>query len=115
MEIIYGSARIKKYCSNFKQAQKKFGLEVATGLFKTLQFIESAKCLNDLICHRPFSFHRLQGDKKHLCSIDIIGRKSKWRLYVIPCDENCGSLVQDFMNNKFEIIHIELKEVKDHG
>lgn len=115
MQIFYDNNKVRKYCTDNKQATKKFGDKTAKRLLKTLLFIEAANSLSDLINYPPFNFHRLKGDKKHLCSIDIEGRKSKWRLYLIPCDVDCISLVEDYTEKQFEIIYLQLKEVIDHG
>lgn len=115
MQIFYGNNQIEKQCTDYKKATKKFGSKAAKGLLKAINFIESASSLDDVIQYRSYCFHRLQGDKKHLCSIDIDGRNSKWRLYLVPCDINCHSLIEEYFEKRFEILHIELKEVKDHG
>lgn len=115
MQIFYANNKVKKCCTDNKKATKMFGDRATRGLLKTIGFIEAAGSLNDLVEYSPLNFHRLQGDKKDLCSVDIMGRKSKWRLYLIPCDGNCASLVEGFMESRFNIIHIQLKEVKDHG
>ncbi|MFW3535520.1 hypothetical protein [Staphylococcus caprae] len=115
MQIIYQSSRVKTVCTNFKKASKKYGNSTALSLMKCIQFINNAESLNDIINHSPFNFHRLQADLKEYCSIDIEGRKSKWRLYIIPIDENYVSLINDYNNKKDEIIHIKVSEVKDHG
>ncbi|AQL56405.1 hypothetical protein [Abyssicoccus albus] len=115
MQIFYGNNKIRKQCTDIKYATKKFGKPTALNLFKVINFIKSAESLNDLIQYPRYSFHPLKRDKKHLCSMDIEGRKSKWRLYVIPCDENCNSLLDGYFDNRNNILHIELIEVNDHG
>lgn len=115
MKIIYGKTQTEKLCTNFKKAQRKYGDKTAISLRKAINFIESATSFEAVMNYGPFHYHRLQGNLKDVCSLDIDGRKSKWRLYVRPVNSDGESLISELEAKKSEIIHILIMEVKDHG
>ncbi|HCN60024.1 MULTISPECIES: hypothetical protein [Mammaliicoccus] len=115
MEIFYRKTQTEKLCTNFKNAQRKLGYKPAIGLKKAIGFIESATSFEAVMNYGPFHYHRLQGNLKDICSLDIDGRNSKWRLYVRPVNSDGESLITELADKKSEIIHILIMEVNDHG
>lgn len=115
MKIIYSTTKVEKLCENPKKARQKLGDKTGIKLMQTINFIEAATSFEMIMNYPPFNYHKLKGDLSNTCSLDIEGRKSKWRLYVKPIDANGKNLINEIDCMKSEIIHILIEEVKDHG
>ena len=79
----YGSNKIKKICTDNRQAKRCLGELVAEKLSAALNFIESASTLNDIACFPAFHLHQLSGTEKGLYAMDL-GRKLGYRLIIQP-------------------------------
>ncbi|MGI6144405.1 MAG: hypothetical protein GX092_00435 [Clostridia bacterium] len=110
----YGNNKIKKLCSDYKQAKKVLGEIVAEKLFAALNFIESASTLNDIACFPTYRLHQLSGNKKDLFAMDL-GRKLGYRLIIKPDPPlNPEADKLDF-NSKCSIVRcIVVLEVSNH-
>lgn len=114
VQIFYQNNNLKTRCEDPDKAKKKYGNETANNLFKTLNYIKSANSLNDIINFPSLHFHELKGDKKGIYSIDLMKRKSKWRLYIKLVDKNNNPIIYN-TGNETNISFLRICEVKDHG
>lgn len=68
MEIVYKSEKIKKQCTSVKTAKKLFGGDerLAMKLLSTIQSLEQAETIKDIIVLPTYHFHSLKdkGRKK---------------------------------------------------
>lgn len=117
MNIKYKSNKVKKQCTDYKTAVKDFDSRTAEKLHATINFIEQAKNLRDIAFIPSFHFHHLEGKRKknNEYSIDIDGRKSSYRLIIVPLDENENKVVSDGDQTLYECTNILLiVEVSKH-
>ena len=91
MKIQYKNAKCQKQCEDLNQAKKDYPTEVALKLMAHINFIKQAASFVDIMNYPPFHFHKLEGDRKNLFSLDI-GRKLGYRIIIDPLDENNTSL-----------------------
>lgn len=84
MHIEYRDKDVKEICTNLCTAKKKYPEKIAKKLMRTINFIENAESLQDVIQYQPFHFHNLKGGKKGQYAIDIDGRRSGYRLIIKP-------------------------------
>jgi len=115
MKISYSNKKTEKLCTNLIKAKKDLGPTTGIKLIKTINLIESASNFGDIMSYSPFHFHKLTGNLSETCSLDIEGRKSKWRLYVKPLNQNGECVTNTLDDVKTTIIDILIVEVKDHG
>lgn len=87
MEIIYDNKTIKKQCTKYTEAQKKFNKDVAEKLYSTLNFIDNASCLMDIKNMPMYNLHPLKGKRKGTYAIDL-GRRLGYRLIIVPLDDD---------------------------
>ena len=113
MEIEYRNKKVKKQCTELKQAQRDFGPKIARKLLKLLKllnFIECAESLSSVINNRIYNFHALKGDRNGEYALDVDGRRSPYRLIVTF--ESSG--INDVFSNSIIIQSIEIEEVSKH-
>jgi len=92
VKVKYKNKKVQKQCTNLKEAQKAFSDKITKKLFATINYIDNAKNLGDIINMPIYHFHHLKQDKrissKYQYAIDIDGRKSPYRLIITPLDCN---------------------------
>lgn len=72
MEILYGNSKIKKICTDLKQASKYLKNEKdAIVLLQRISYIRDSEKLKDVSELPPIRRHKLQGQLKGLWGIDI--------------------------------------------
>ena len=84
IEIIYNDNRVRKLCTDFVKAKKDLPIDVAGKLHALINFIISSENLYDIAKVHRYHFHSLQGKRAGQYAIDISGRKSGYRLIIIP-------------------------------
>ncbi|MDD2402556.1 MAG: hypothetical protein PHI90_08980 [Clostridia bacterium] len=111
----YGNNKTEKLCKNKKYAKKELGEKIAEKLESLINFIENATSLNDIAGMPNYHLHDLKRDRKEQFAMDIDGRKSKYRLVVVPdppLQKNEDKL--DF-NSKCKVVKcIIILEVSNH-
>lgn len=116
MDVRYSTKKVEKYCTNLATAKKEHGDQIARELFKVINFLQSVVSLRDVAAYTPSHFHKLKGNRKGLWAIDINGRKSGYRLILIPIDEEGKAYPSDIdivpISHTIQII--EVKEVSKH-
>lgn len=116
MNIRYRNSALEKVCTDLKEAKKQYNPKVSMSLHAAINFIQNATSLKDVINYPPFHFHDLQGDRKNQYAIDIAGRKSGYRLIIIPIN-NSGtksSKEEIFGKSASNIVIVHLEEVTNH-
>lgn len=77
---MYKNERIKKQCTNLREAKKIYPETVARKLFQRINFLAAAASLEDVISYPGLHFHDLKGDREGLYAIDVAGRRGSYRL-----------------------------------
>lgn len=89
MQIKYKNESVKKLCATEKAAKKFFNdMKYYKHLKATINYIEQAVTLSDVAAFQPFHFHSTDFYIENSFGLDIAGRKSKYRLIVIPIDDS---------------------------
>lgn len=116
MQIKYTSSKVKNVCTSLKEAKKKYSGIVPEKLHATINFIENASNITDIINYIPFHFHHLKGSRKGEYAIDIGGRTSGWRLIIIAIDDAGNACPNDevYGKNAVNIVIVQLEEVTNH-
>lgn len=110
MIIDYKDDRVKKQCTELREARKCFSDKVARKLHMLINFIEAAEDLQSIINNPRYNFHDLKGNKNGLYAMDIDGRKCQYRLIAIFDDFT----KEEVFDKKISIQAIEIKEVSKH-
>ena len=100
-------------CTNEKEAFKKLGKEVAIKLFAVINLLENAVNLKDILVLPQYNLHILRGDLKGRYSI-YLGRKTGFRLILIPLDENEDVIECSDMSVYTIAVCVEILEVSKH-
>jgi proteic killer suppression protein len=61
---------------------------VAEGLHSLINLIENADNLKDILEMKQYHMHPLQGKRGNQYALDIAGRRSGYRLIIVPLDDN---------------------------
>ncbi len=110
MQISYRKNKVKKQCTDLRQAKKDFPQKIAIKLLKLINFIEAADNLESVVNNPVYHFHDLKGDKKDIYALDIDGRRSPYRLLVTFEEDEIGKVFTDSIS--IEAIIVE--EVSKH-
>ena len=114
MKICYKTKKLEKECTDLSKAKKTYGEKVSEKLFATIEFIQNAVNLQDIIENPSFHFHKLLGKRKGEYAIDL-GRKLGFRLIIIPLDTIGNQYNKPInTNNAIEIVSISVEEVSNH-
>jgi len=73
MYLNYGSALIRKICTDEKAARKHLPQEAIRKLFRRLQELAAFKCLADIPPSPPFYRHKLKGARTGQWAVTIHG------------------------------------------
>lgn len=118
MNIEYHNKTVKKQCIEFKTAKKYFGDKIAEKLHSTINIIERATNLRDISAMPTFHFHPLLGNSKNSSkkyAIDIGGRKSGYRLIMVPLDDNRNEVKDNGKGSLYDCTTVLLiLEVSNH-
>ena len=117
MEITYKNNSVKKICTSEKEAKRFFdNKKYIEELQSVINYIKLANNLSDVANFKPYHFHPTDFYIKHSFAIDIGGRTSKYRLIVIPLDDENKIIVKDenFAKKCKEIRILEIEEVSKH-
>ena len=117
MKIIYGSSKVEKQCTSMKSALKLFGGDklMAEKLLSRISAIGAAETINDIRVIPSFRFHNLSGKLKGNFAIDVKTKADKWRIILIPLDEEEKEFDPCNIDEIAKIVRIvEIKEVSPH-
>lgn len=115
MKLIYKDEKTKQLCNDNKKALKKFGEVVSRKLFDLINILEKSKNLLDIMMLPFYRLHKLKGDRSEQYSLTI-HKSSKYRLIILPFDENKNMLICDENEKKLLVnaVIIEIIEVSEH-
>lgn len=116
MQVRYKNARLQKLCTDLKEAKKNLSGEVPGKLMGTINYINNANNLKDIINYSPFHFHSLKGNRKGQYAIDIGGRKTGYRLIFIAINNDGTTCAnnQVYSATAINIVIIQVEEVTNH-
>ncbi len=121
MEIVYKSEKIKKQCTSVKTAKKLFGGDerLAMKLLSTIQSLEQAETIKDIIVLPTYHFHSLKDKgRKNLegyYAIDVGTRKQPWRIIMQPLNDRKEPFASSTIDQIAGIVRIvEISEVSKH-
>ena len=118
MKLLYKNKKIEKICTNLSNAKKFFGNDQRTvlGLYAVVNFIKNSETLYSVVMKKNLNFHALQGEYKGCYAMDIVNRKSPWRLIVqiLDGDEKVVSKADNLYLIAKNIKIIKVEEVSKH-
>lgn len=117
MTIKYKNNTVEKLCTKEKEAKKFFNdIRYYNNLQGVLNYIEEAPNLLDVVQYPPFHFHSSDFYIRNSYALDIAGRKCKYRLIVIPLDDEEKEMTRtkNFLKECKSIKIIEIEEVSNH-
>jgi len=117
VKIIYGNSKVEKQCTSFKSALKLFGGDklMAEKLLSRIYAIGAADTINDIRMNPSFRFHNLSGKLNGRFAIDVKTKADKWRIILIPLDEEEREFDPCNIDQIAKIVRIvEIKEVSPH-
>lgn len=83
MRLGYGSAEMRRVCTDEKQMKRHYDLKVVKTLRRRLQELVAAQSMEDLL-HGTGKWESLHGDRPDQWSARL---SANWRLIVAPVDE----------------------------
>ena len=117
MKIIYKDASVEKLCTTEKAAKKFFNdMRYFEDLQGVINLIDRSPVLSDLIAFPQLHFHSTDFYIKNSFGLDISGRKSMYRLIVVPLDDSENIVVKDdkFFSKCKQIRILRIEEVSKH-
>ena len=117
MKIVYANKKKERQCTDLKEAIKLFGgnKALALSLRARINALEQAYVINDIRMIKPFRFHNLKGDYDGYFAIDVKTIRDKWRIIILPLDENEKAFVPCHIDEIAKVVRIvEVKEVSAH-
>lgn len=86
IKIQYRDKKVEKLCKDLKKAKKELLVIVAEKLHALINLIESADNLKDIDEMQIYHLHPLRGKREGQYALDVAGRRSGYRLVIIPLD-----------------------------
>lgn len=117
MKIIYKDAFVEKLCTTEKAAKKFFNnMRHFKDLQGVINLIDQSTVLSDLIAFPQLHFHPTDFHINNSFGLDISGRKSMYRLIVVPLDDSENIVVKDdnFFGKCKKIRILRIEEVSKH-
>jgi proteic killer suppression protein len=117
MLIHYKTTIVENLCKKEKAAKKFFdNMKYFTDLQGVINLIDQAPTLSDLVAFPHLHFHPTDFYMKNTYGLDIGGRKSKYRLIIMPMDDegNAVSRDEDFYSRCKQIRIVRIEEVSKH-
>ena len=97
MQVTFKTKRLQECYESVKKAQRGWDEKVARRYIDRVNILKAAKSADDLYEVPPLRFHPMEGNKKELYSVTLVGR---WRMEV------------SFQNDALTIVRVE--EVSQH-
>ena len=117
MKIIYKDASVEKLCTTEKAAKRFFNdMRYFEDLKGVINLIDRSPVLSDLIAFPQLHFHPTDFYMTNSFGLDISGRKSMYRLIVVPLDDSENIVVKDdkFFSKCKQIRILRIEEVSKH-
>lgn len=87
IRLSFKNKRVETFCTDLKKSRKKFGKKIAESLFALINILEVSKNLQDINAMQFYNLHELKGKKEGYFALDINGRRSSYRLIVLPLND----------------------------
>lgn len=115
IEIKYHDKTVQKMCTDLKKAKKDLPTIVAEKLHALINLLESSENLQDISEMQIYHLHPLQGKREGEFALDIAGRKSGYRLVIIPLDADGNRWEEKDINVIYKSTEIIIAwEVSNH-
>ena len=121
MELEYTSEKLRKQCSDLKEATKLFGGDkaLAISLLARINALGEADSIKDIIVQKPFRFHKLFKQKKRnyegYFAIDVKARTNQWRIILQPLDNERNPFDPCDIDKIADVVKVvEISEVSKH-
>ena len=117
MIIRYKNVHIERICTVESIAKKNFDhVRYVEKLMSLISLIEQSPTLSDLIAFQNTHFHATDFYVKNSYGLDIAGRKSMYRLIIVPLDDDGNEIVRDdtFFDRCKQIKILRIEEVSKH-
>ena len=115
IEIQYKDKKVEKLCIDLKKAKKDLPANVAEKLHALINLIESADNLKDIDELQIYHLHPLHGQREGQYALDVAGRKSGYRLVVIPLDADGNEWKEKDVNVVYKSTEVIIaREVSNH-
>lgn len=117
IDLRYKTKTVEKQCTNLKKAQRAFGQKTAVALFGLINLLESSPSLQDVNALMIYNLHKLSGNLKGLCALDIAGRSNSYRLIIQPLNDAGDPVIDrgsDLIAYYSNVNIIRIEEVSNH-
>lgn len=106
---------MKKLCKDLKKAKRELPANVAEKLHALVNLIKSSVNLKDIAELQIYHLHPLQGTREGQYALDIAGRRSGYRLVIIPLDADGNEWEEKDVNVVYQSTEIIIAwEVSNH-
>ena len=113
--ILYHDKKTEKICKDIKKAKQELPAIVAEKLHALINLLESAENLCDISEIQIYHLHPLHGDKEGMHALDVAGRRSGYRLVIIPLDADGKEWKEKDINVIYKATEIIIAwEVSNH-
>lgn len=72
MEITYKTRKIEKVCTIAREAEKRYGLEMAEKIHQRIDEIDASETVEEMIQFHIGRCHMLKGDRKGQYAMDLV-------------------------------------------
>lgn len=115
IEIQYHDKTVKRLCTDLRKAKQDLPANVAEKLHALINLIESVANLQDIAALQIYHLHPLQGRRDGQYALDIAGRRSGYRLVIIPIDADGNEYEEKDVNIVYRATEIIIAlEVSNH-
>lgn len=108
MIVTYSNDKVRKQCTNFKEAKRKFPQKVPLNLFKLINLLEAADSLADIQKIPKYNLHALRGNYAGKWALRVDGN-SGYRLIVSFELDNATISI-----HAVDVTEINIEEVSKH-
>ena len=88
MILIYQPKHLEKGLTDETKLTRKYGNKIAAAIVRLIGFLEDSTCLYDVYAMPQYMMELLKGDLAGCYSLTLDKKKSKWRVILVPLDEN---------------------------
>lgn len=113
MKVLYKNSKIKKICTDEKEANKKLPFAIVEKLFAVINLLSIASNLKDMLAFPQYNLHALKANLSGMYSI-YLGKTSGYRLLLTPLDENEMPVKSNDMSIYTTTVCVEIMEVSKH-
>lgn len=113
MKILYKDKKVEKLCTDIKYSKQQLGNEVSIKLFSLINLLSNSKNLMDILAFPQYHLHKLKGNKDGIYSM-YLGRKTGFRMEIIPLDDNEQEILNYEMNIYAIAVCLRVERISKH-